>query len=241
MDRGWAAGAINATPREMGALLELFLHRGRVGDKRLLRATSIARMERPLTTLAARHGLSYGYGLGLDQSLHQGFLWYGHGGDGDGYLSYFGYNRQADAGYFVTINAFKHNALDDMKVRVQDYLTHGLSPPQAPSADIAPATLVELTGDYVAATSRFHWESPASLDTDRLRVMLQHGVLYTHSSNGRRRLIPVGAHRFRRAGQPLATIAIAEQDGELYLQADFGNYRRVEALPELEDIKSHRE
>ncbi len=36
---------------------------------------------------------------------------------------------------------------------------------------------------------------------------------------------------FRREGQPLATIAIAVQDGERYLQADFGNYRQTGELP----------
>jgi hypothetical protein len=41
-------------------------------------------------------------------------------------------------------------------------------------------------------------------------------------------LIPVGEQLFRREGQPLPTIAIAAQDGELYLQGEFGNYRRVE-------------
>ena len=221
-------GAINATPREMGALLQLFLEHGRVGSKRLLDAASIARMERPATTLAARHGLTYGYGPGLDQSLHRGFRWYGHGGDGDGYLSRFDYNREADAGYFLTINACRQDALDAMQTRVQDYLTHTLPAPQAPVANIDPAALRPLTGRYVAVTHRFQWQTPSRADTDYLQVELQDGALYTRSAYGRRLLIPVTAHLFRRKGQPLATIAIAAQDGELYLQADFGNYRRVD-------------
>ena len=45
-------GAINAAPREMGALVELFLRRGRVGNSRLLNPASIERMEQPETTLA---------------------------------------------------------------------------------------------------------------------------------------------------------------------------------------------
>ena len=225
-------GAINATPREMGALLELFLRRGRVGTERLLDAASIERMEQPATTLGARAGLSYGYGPGLDQSLHQGFRWYGHSGDGDGYLSRFGYNRDADAGYFLTINAFNHDALHAMRARVQDHLTHALpAPPQTPPSSIDPESLRPLTGTYVAVTRRFQWQAPARLDADRLQVVLEDGALYTRTSNGRRRLIPVAAHLFRREGQPLATIAITTQDGELYLQADFGNYRRTGELP----------
>jgi len=221
-------GAINASPRQMGALLELFLSRGSVADQRLLDEASIEQMERPGTTLAARHGLTYGYGLGLDQSLHKGFLWYGHGGDGDGYLSHFAYNREAHAGYFLTMNAFKHGALDAMKARVQEHLTRALSPPRPPPVRVDPDTLGPLTGTYVAVTRRFEWQDRAQLDEDRLQVVLEDGALYTRASSGRRLLIPVDDHLFRRKDQPLATIAIAPHGGELYLQASFGNYRRVE-------------
>jgi len=220
-------GAINATPREMGALLELFLRRGKIGNVRLLDAESIARMERPATTLAARNGLAYGYGPGLDQSLHKGFIWFGHGGDGDGYLSRFGYNRAADAGYFLTINTFKQDALNEMRDRVQEHLTQDLSARQATPASIEADTLRPLTGTYVAVTRRFDWQTLADLDADRLKITIEDGALYTRTANGRRLLIPVDAHHFRRESQPLATIAIMEQDGDLYLQGDFGNYRRV--------------
>jgi CubicO group peptidase (beta-lactamase class C family) len=223
-------GAINATPREMGALLELFLRRGRVSNERLLNAASIARMERPATTLGSRNGLTYGYGPGLDQSVHKGFIWYGHGGDGDGYLSRFGYNRAADAGYFLTINAFKHDALHEMRERVQDHLTRNLTALQPTPASIDSDSLRALTGTYVAVTRRFQWQAPAQLSEDRIQVVLEQGTLYTQTRNGRRRLIPVDPGRFRREGQPLATIAIVSHDGDLYLQADFGNYKRLETV-----------
>ncbi len=224
-------GAINATPREMAALVELFLRRGQVGEKRLLDAASIARMEHPATTLAARYGLTYGNGPGLEQWLHQGFLWYGHGGDGDGYLSVFAYNRDTDAGYFLTINAFKHDAMAAMQARVQAYLTRGVAAPPPPAAMNDPVTLHKLTGTYEEVTRRFPWQVSPPANAERLQVVLQDGGLYTRSSRGQRQLIPVTAHGFRREGQPLATIAIVPQDGELYMQADFGNYRRVGETP----------
>lgn len=221
-------GAINATPREMGALLELFMRRGQVGEKRLLDADSITRMERSATTLAARKGLSYGYGTGLDQSLHEGFVWYGHGGDGDGYLSSFGYNRIADAGYFLTINAFKQAALDAMRDRVRTYLTDGLTATQPAQAQVNLDKLRPLTGTYVAVTRRFPWQSMDHTETDRLQLVLEDGALYTRTTEGRRLLIPVDTHRFRREGQTVATIAITQHRGDYYLQADFGNYRRID-------------
>jgi len=220
-------GAINTTPQEMAALLELFLHRGKAGSERLLNPESIARMERPASTLAARQGLTYGYGAGLDQWLHDGFLWYGHGGDGDGYLSRFGYNRACDCGYFLTINAFNNDAIHQMRERVQDYLTRGAPAPKPPPADIDADRLQRLTGDYVAATRRFEWQTPDELDSDRVRVVFEDGALYTRSENGRRLLVPVTNRLFRRLEQPVATMAFIEQDGEIFLQGDFGNYRRV--------------
>lgn len=220
-------GAINTTPTEMAALLELFLGRGIAGDGRLLAAESIARMEQPAGTLAAREGLTYGYGAGLDQSLHNGFLWYGHGGDGDGYLSRFGYNRACDASYFLTINAFNYEAINQMRERVQDYLTRGVSVSRPAPADVDPDQLQSLTGVYVAVTRRFEWQTPAELETDRLKVVFEDGTLYTQSENGRRLLVPVTTRLFRRTEQPIATIAFIEQDGDIFLQGDFGNYRRI--------------
>lgn len=225
-------GAINLIPREMGGLLELFLRQGRVGNRRLLSASAIERMQRPAMTLGARNGLSYGYGPGLDQYVRDGFHWYGHGGDGDGYLSHFAYNREADAGYFLTINAFKHDALDAMRSRVQDHLTQALPRPQPSPEEADAGTLGSpLTGTYVSVTRRFEWQSPETMEADRLQLVLQGGTLYTLSASGRHALIPVDAHLFRRAGQPLATIAVSGQDGQMYLQADFGNYRRISGQP----------
>ncbi|UCB56079.1 MAG: beta-lactamase family protein [Thiotrichales bacterium] len=220
-------GAINATPPEMAALVELFLGRGLVGNDRLLDAASIDRMEQPVSTLGARQGLRFGYGPGLDQALHGGFVWYGHGGDGDGYLSRFGYSREADAGYFLTINAFNHEAIHQMRDRVQDYLTRDLKRPQPAPVSVEADQLRRLTGIYVAITRRFEWQTTTQMDADRLEVVFENGTLYTRTAKGQRELIPVDAQLFRRESHAVATIAITEQEGDLYLQAEFGNYQRM--------------
>lgn len=222
-------GAVNARPDEMGFLVELFLRCGMLGDQRLLEAASIERMERPSTTLGVSRGLDYGHGLGVAQSLHRGFIWYGHGGDGDGYLSRFGYNRAANAGYFLTINAFNYDALGAMRGRVQDYLTRDLSTSMPEPAVLEPDQLIAFTGTYEAVTRRFAWEHAGNSGEDRLQIVFEDGALYTKTERGRLQLVPVDRHLFRREGEPLATIAIVEQDGEYYLQAEFGNYRRTKA------------
>ena len=102
-------------------------------------------------------------------------------------------------------------------------------PPQPAPAVIAAEKLVALTGTYVAATRRFEWQTPEQVDADRLELVLDDGALYTQTGTGRRELIPVDAHRFRRDGQPMATISISPYDQDIYLQAEFGNYRRLQA------------
>ena len=101
-----AFGAINLRVDDMKPFLQLLLNSGRHQNKTLLPAKAIHRMEKPETSLAARSGLNYGYGLGNYQWFRDGYLFHGHGGDGDGYLAHYGYNRDKNLAYFVVINAF---------------------------------------------------------------------------------------------------------------------------------------
>ena len=228
-------GAINATAREMVALPRLMLGRGAIEGRRLLSPASILRMERPESTLAARSGLDYGYGPGLDQWLHEGFRFFGHGGDGDGYLSRFAYSRHANGGYFLVINAFNRGALEAMISRVQDWLIDGLEPLAPPPVAAVPREdLAAMAGSYRSVTRRFPWEPMPSLSDDLIVVELGADGLRTTAGKDRRRLIPVRKGHFRRAGQTVATIALVTHEGALYLQGDFGNYRRAAGSPEVE-------
>lgn len=221
-------GAINATARDMAALPRLFLGRGAIAGQRLLSPDSIARMERPETTLAAHSGLDFGYGPGLDQWLHGGFRFFGHGGDGDGYLSRFAYSPEARGGYFLAINAFNRRALRVMAARLEDWLTEGLERPAAPPvAEIPRKKLAGLVGTYRSVTRRFPWEPLPAESIDLVTVDLGVDGLYTIIGEDQRPLVPVTERHFRRSGQTAATIAFVSHGGVLYLQGGFGNYRRV--------------
>src|SRR5512147_1708556 len=67
-------GGINSTPRDMASFVRLLLNDGSMDDRRLVNPESIARMEVPVTSLAARNGLLYGYGLGSNQKFRRGVL-----------------------------------------------------------------------------------------------------------------------------------------------------------------------
>ncbi|TQV84691.1 beta-lactamase family protein [Exilibacterium tricleocarpae] len=218
------AGAINSTPRDMAAFVRLLLNNGRHRGRQLLAPASVARMEKPATTLAAKSGLNHGYGLGVYQWLHNGFRFHGHGGDGDGYLAHFGYNRDSGLGYFVVVTVFNHRPLREIRTKIEDHIVRNLPAPVKPIAADSAVPLKRYEGSYHPVTYRFG-ERPER--DEKLKVFLRDGKLHTRINKRRSRpLIAVNGGHFRRPGDTVATMAFVEAQGEMYLQADFGNYRR---------------
>jgi CubicO group peptidase (beta-lactamase class C family) len=216
-------GGLNSTPRDMAALLQRLLNHGRFGGRQVLPAEAVERIEAPRTSLAARSGLTFGYGLGVNQSYRRGVLFYGHGGDGDGYLAHFAYNRESGLGYFVVINAFNHDALRAMRSEIERAIVRTL-PPRDPvaAARVPESMLKRYVGEYDRAAWRFPWTTPEQARDARLRVLMLDGVLHTQTADGTRAaLIPVTEHHFRREDEPAATCAfVADDDGELYFEED---------------------
>ncbi len=216
-------GGLNVKLKDMRQLLWLFLNRGVVAHERLFTEEQIARTEVPKTTLAARSGLTFGYGLGNYAYAKNGFIWHGHGGDADGYLSHFAYNRDSDIGYFVVINAFKGRTLRKIREQIERFATQGITPKPAPNTPQPRGSFDALVGDYRSITQRFPGTPRASI----LRVSLDQGRLYLHRGGRREHLVPVTSRHFRRRHEPVATLAFVEFDGEQFLQAPFGNYQHI--------------
>jgi hypothetical protein len=164
--------------------------------------------------------------LGNYAFVYDGVVFHGHGGDGDGYLAHFAYSRDAGQGYFVVINAFNHAALRAMRESIQDYIVREIQRPIArQQIKLTSEQLAALSGDYRAVTRRFEWTDADDVENDRLRVFTRNGQLFTRFNDGRARiLVPVTPTLFRRADEPVATIAFVEHSGERYVQGDFGNY-----------------
>ena len=212
----------------MASFVQMLINKGSFHKKSVLSASSIERMETPMTTLAARHGLGFGYGLSNYSWLRDGFLFHGHGGDGDGYLSRFGYTRSNNSGYFLVINAFQGRSLDEMRRLVERYLVEGETAAKTP----APATLsanrkTALSGSYRAVTTRFSGAKP-----DTLKIIEASGKLLTQlNDHSKLQLVPVNETQFRRKDQNVATIAIIEDtDGKIYYQGSLGNFVKEPAL-----------
>ena len=228
-----AFGAINVRPADMAAPIQLLLNRGEFHGVRLLPASAVDRMERPGTTLAARAGLTYGYGLGNYTWLRRGVLFHGHGGDGDGYVSRLGYSTERGIGYFLVINVFRNRDLSRLQQRIEDYIAGDGDVSEPPVHVLDRAALEAIAGDYQAVTRRFPGGPQAGdrplrieLDADRLEVL---------RGNERRRLVPVSDTLFRYEGETIATSAIVPYEGHLYFQDDGGSYVRWPGAPDEVD------
>lgn len=218
-------GGANSTVNDMARFVAMLLNHGHHGDRQVFEAQSIRRMEIPGTTLAARKGLTFGYGFGNYQWLRDGVVFHGHGGDADGYLSRYGYTRANSSGYFVVITAFNSRALGRIRRLVESYLTADVAAAGEPRrVALAPDSARRIAGEYRSVTSRF-----GQPGAQRMRISYAGERLYLQSDDAsEKELIPVAREQFRLRGQPVATIIIAESDdGRLYFQDNDDNYVKV--------------
>ncbi|NNF16419.1 MAG: beta-lactamase family protein [Gammaproteobacteria bacterium] len=214
---------LNSTPRDMARFLSALLTAG-TGDSTWLTKAERQRFENPQTTLAARTGLDYGYGLGNYHWFRKGARFHGHGGDADGYLSHYAYNHESGLGYFVVITAFKHPVLRAMRDELEDFIAGHTSPVTAPTHPLEPAQLKQWTGQYAPVTQRFGG-APAGAAT--LEIRLVNGQLETRHEDIQHALIAVSERHFRREWQPQATYAFIVDGDDTYLQGDLGNFKKI--------------
>ncbi len=217
---------INTTPREMGSMVQMLMNYGRYNGRQIVSPEAVLRMEQPITSLAARSGLGYGYGLGSDQYVSQGHLFHGHGGDGDGYLAKYAYNRKLDRGYFLVINAFQNRAINQMKRVIEKFISQGHPAPKPAQKTLPEKVLAQYEGTFQKQTYRFPWSKNDSTD-DKLSVVYDNGKLILRQDGTDDELVPVNTHHFRFKDEPVATMAFIKHSGELYFVGDVGNYRRV--------------
>lgn len=222
-------GAINARVNDMARFVRMLLNYGKADSEEvILSVASIRRLEVPMTSLAARNGLRFGYGLGNYQWLRDGVLFHGHGGDADGYLARYGYTRENNRGYFLVINAYNNRAMRKIERIVESWLIRGIKKRSFPAAyKLSAEKRKEIVGEYVAITNRFSWVGAS--DRRKLKIFEKNNNLFTQfEAEEARQLVPVNEKHFRRAGQPIATISITNNlDGIPILQGDLGNFRNT--------------
>ena len=170
-------------------------------------------------------GLEIGYGAGLYGRVRRGHVFYGHGGDADGYRSRFGLLPAAGRGYFVVINVDDPGLLRELEALIEATLVDDLPVPDRPPAVADDVT--RYAGIYYPASVRFGVERWRRGDARRLTISARDGGL---TAKGRRstRLLPIGDGRFRRQSDPVTTVVFFEHDERLFMQGELGNYVRLD-------------
>ncbi|MFK8013353.1 MAG: serine hydrolase domain-containing protein [Marinicellaceae bacterium] len=216
--------AMNTDAKDLVIFLQMLLNGGNHNQEQFLRKSDISRIQNPETTLSAKSGLTYGYGLGIYSWQANGHTFYGHGGDADGYLTRFGYNTESGLAYFIMINAFQHSALKQIKNLVEHNITKHLAKPIYPlRLKLSHELLTKYIGKYYKVTSRFNRLSQNN--NSDFEIINQEGNLLIHFKNGRKQNIyAVNNSHFRYEEESVATMAFIEHQEHMYFQGDMGNF-----------------
>lgn len=223
-----AFGAINIKPVDMSPFLQLMLNKGTYQKSTILPVALFDKMQTPSTTLAAKSGLTFGYGSGVYSFFHKGHIFYGHGGDGDGYLARYGYNPESGMAYFVVINVFRDRDLIKIRNHIEDYIIKDLPPAEYQSTKVPVDQLQQYTGNYVSSTWRFPVTEDSLKSTTKIKIVIKNDKLNMKHGKKTRQLIPVTSQHFRLKDESQATMAfIRDKEGRLFLQSESGNFLKV--------------
>ena len=214
------AGSMNASARDMAAYVQFYLNRGFVQSTQVMPAVSIQRMETPTRTWEAQEGVAAGYGLSNYVSVHDGFVYHGHGGGVDGGLTDMAYMPEYGVGYFYSINSGSNAAFSKIGDAIRTYMTRGLTRMPVPAAGQLPANAREYSGWYLPDAPRMELTHSIS---DLLGISLVRfgdgNLLLTSLGQIHQRFIPVSGGQFRYLPNkdhpaPIATVALLSPNAE---------------------------
>ena len=219
-----AFGSLNASTRDMLKFTRILLNDGEFDGQQLIPRELVFRMTAVTTGLAAKHGLSYGYGKGLYAFQRKGVGFHGHGGDADGYLAFLAFSRELERGYYIVFNSYNPAAMRALRKIIENHLTKNTQPNPPQRYIMTDAERNAVTGDYAPVTHRFG-DSPSE---NSMEVFTNaENDLFTRINNGKARLlIPVAKGKFRRREHSIATIALVDYASMTFLQGDFGNFQK---------------
>jgi len=220
-----AFGALNASTADMQKLLV-----------ELLQPAALSNLQHQ--HLRQPHGRRYlpeftfDYAAGFYPRIRRGFTWHNHGGDADGYRSRVSIMADHQRGYIANITSDNPGALREIERAIERFLTADLpSPDRPPEFDLSEAEFNAFTGTYYPSSTRFAVAAWQAGKMQKVKIVLRDGQLWLSTASKETRLVAVGRHQFRRADDPVATIAFVKVGKHLYLQGELGHYARLNNCP----------
>ncbi|WP_373515244.1 hypothetical protein [Persicitalea sp.] len=161
--------------------------------------------------------------------MEQGNLFYGHDGSYGGFLSEFGYSREAGVGYVILLNNRDGGkAMKEIKQVLLSMAVPEEAPKMPPAVSNNPNQLRPLTGCYQPIAPTMEIFRFAMRLADLQFVVEEDRQLFRKSVIGDRQpLLSMGNSRFRREGEPLATSVFVEAPNGKKLWLDEDTYVRI--------------
>ncbi|MDG2090541.1 MAG: serine hydrolase [Gammaproteobacteria bacterium] len=224
-----SSGSLNATSSDMAQLLKMYIGRGTLDGVALIQPQSLTRMETSSSTLASTAGLQVGYGLSNYTTQKNGFVFHGHDGGIDAFISRYAYLPEFQRGYFYSVNQGNLAAFNRIDEEIVGFITRDLTAPEAVTTiEQTEDDLISLTGFYEADSPRMEiLAGIGRLGFSRVQYVdggLQVNPLFGAATD----LLPVGNNQFKREAEVLASYAfVTSPDNEELMQADSGTFKKI--------------
>jgi CubicO group peptidase (beta-lactamase class C family) len=195
------AGNLMASPRELAALVQLALGRGRFRGRAVISPAGMARIERSETARLDAGDTSYG--LGNVGYVSERVPIRGHDGRIDGFLSLYGYLPGQGVGFVVLLNSTATRSLRAMIAichLVVEYLLRHETVPPPPRAEVPEAELARWAGTYHTAAPRYQLLAFLERLQPGIELYVERGRLFARTvpaAGEPVELIPLGRDRFR--------------------------------------------
>lgn len=193
------AGGLMISARDLAALVQLALARGRVNGAALISSASMDRIERSESGQLDAGDARYGLGNWGDVSAP--VVMRGHGGYMPGFLAIYGYSVSRGIGYVLLVNSTRS---DDGRWEIRrliiDYLLRGQTIPPPPRVEVPEAELRRWVGSYHFASPSVQLMAFSARLSPGVEIFVDRGRLYSRPLPGDEpptELIPTGEDRFR--------------------------------------------
>ncbi|MBT1701337.1 beta-lactamase family protein [Fulvivirgaceae bacterium PWU4] len=178
-----AHGSMNSCADDMARLVRFFLNNWRTDTTQWLPVSDLADMENVHTTLAARHQLKNGYGLGNHiEAWHPKCTFHGHGGTIQGFVSHMIYDRERGVGMMIAKNGGYNDAR--IAMLVTDFLTRHLPPLERVEKEVPADSIQPFLGYYRPAFAADHYGFLQNLVSD-VAVSMNGKALVLSTLSGR--------------------------------------------------------
>lgn len=216
------SGSLAASIDDMARLARFLATEGASVAAPPVSADGLRRMRRGATSLPARHGYDYAYGLGMFGFIAANRVFWGHWGKTEGFLANLGVLPDHGKGFVLLSNTSNRRAMSEMRERLAAHVAHDLSASTtAPPAQVTPDPA--FAGFYLPFTHDMALRGWIFALLQAVIVEHDDGVLQV------RPLLPIGAattlspvsDRFFTAGDfPVATHLFLDDDGRTVLFGD---------------------